>query len=359
MKVLDRYIVRQFLTTFVFAMLLLNLISIVIDITEKIDNFLQNDAPFKAVLFDYYLHFIPWITLLLAPIFVFISVIYFTSRLTSNTEVICMLNGGVSFSRLLAPYIGTAVFLALVFAYFNHYALPRSNAKRIAFEEVYSTKKDKKVLVQNYHFQIGQDTFLFTQNFDGFNRSGYKLCMEKIVKKELLYRLEAENMRWDSTQQKWRLTQYSIRIAKDRKDSLVKGGDTLMYLPVTPKEYVRQIYDIETMTTPQLNTFIRDQQRKGSENVKFYQLEKYRRTAIPFSVIILTLIGVAMTTHKVRSGMGIYLVAGMFISGAYVIIQQFSSVFATQGNLSPLIGAWVPNIIFSIVAVVLLRRAPK
>lgn len=359
MKVIDRYIVKQFLTTFFFAMLLLNLISIVIDITEKIDNFIQNAAPFRAVVFDYYLHFVPWITLLLAPIFVFISVIYFTSRLTSNTEVICILNGGVSFNRLLVPYIGTATFLALLFAYFNHFALPRSNAERIAFEEVYSSKKDKKIFVQNYHFQIGKDTFLFTQNFDPYNRSGYKLCMEKIVKKELKYRLEAENMRWDSTQQKWRLTQFAIRIAKGRKDSLVSGPDTLMYLPVTPREYVRQIYDIETMTTPQLKQFIRDQRRKGSENVKFFELEQHRRTAIPFSVIILTLIGVAMTTHKVRSGMGIYLVAGMFISGAYVIIQQFSGVFATQGNLDPLIGAWVPNIIFSVVAVVLLKRAPK
>lgn len=345
--------------TFVFAMLLLNLISIVIDITEKIDNFISNQAPLKAVVFDYYLNFVPWITLLLAPIFVFISVIYFTSRLTSNTEVICMLNGGVSFNRLLAPYIGTAVFLALVFAYFNHFALPKSNSKRIAFEEVYSTKKDKKTFVQNYHFQIGNDTFLFTQNFDGFNRSGYKLCMEKIVKKELLYRLEAENMRWDSTRNKWILTQYTIRINQGKNDRLLKGTDTVMYLPITPKEYVRQIYDIETMTTPQLNKFINDQKRKGSENVKFFELEKYRRSAIPFSVIILTLIGVAMTTHRVRSGMGIYLVAGMFISGAYVIIQQFSSVFATQGNLDPLIGAWIPNIIFIIVAAVLLKRAPK
>jgi lipopolysaccharide export system permease protein len=359
MKVIDKYIVKQFLMTFIFAMLLLNLITIVIDVTEKIDNFIANQAPFKAVMFDYYLHFVPYITLLLAPIFVFISVIYFTSRLTSNTEVICMLNGGVSFNRLLVPYTGTAIFLASVFAFFNHYALPQSNARRIAFEEVYSTKKDKKVFVQNYHFQIGSDTFLFTQNFDAFNRSGYKLCMEKIVKKELLYRLEAENMRWDSTSSKWKLTQYTIRIAQGRNDRLIKGPDTLMYLPVTPKEYVRQIYDIETMTTSQLKKFIKDQRRKGSENVKFFELEQHRRTAIPFSVIILTLIGVAMTTHKVRSGMGIYLVAGLFISGAYVIIQQFSSVFATQGNLDPLIGAWVPNIIFIVVAAVLLKRAPK
>ena len=359
MKVIDRYIVKQFLTTFFFAMLLLNLICIVIDITEKIDNFIENKAPLKAVIFDYYLNFVPWITLLLAPIFVFISVIYFTSRMTSNTEVICMLNGGVSFNRLLVPYIWTSVFLALIFAYFNHYALPKSNAKRIAFEEVYSTKKDKKVYVQNYHFQIGKDTFLFTQNFDAFNNSGYKMSMEKIDNKDLKYRLEAENMRWDSTSRKWILNLYTIRISQGRNDLLIKGQDTIMYLPVTPKEYVRQLYDIETMTTPQLIKFIRDQKRKGSENVKFFELEKYRRTAIPFSVIILTLIGVAMTTHKVRSGMGIYLVVGLFISGAYVLIQQFSSVFATQGNLNPFVGAWIPNILFIIVAIVLLRRAPK
>jgi lipopolysaccharide export system permease protein len=359
MKVLDRYIIQKFLITFFFAIFLLSAIAIVIDITEKIDDFIGNKAPLDEIIVDYYLNFIPWIGLMLAPIFVFISVVYFTSRLTSNTEIVCMLNGGVSFYRLLVPYMFTAVLLTGLFALYNHNLLPKSNKTKIKFEEKYASKKDKRTSEINYHFQIGKDTFIYTQSYDINGNTGFRFTLEEIKNKKLTYKFSAENMRWDTTVSKWQLMNWKSRKLSKDKDEVRKGIDTMMVLPVSPREYVKQTYDIETMTTKELKTFIADQIRKGNENVKLYEVENYRRTALPFSTIILTLIAVAMTTKKVRNGMGLYIVAGMLMSGAYIIIQQFSTVFATKGNLDPLIAVWIPNMIFGIIAVLLIIRAPK
>lgn len=359
MKVLDKYIIKQFLITFFFAIFLLSLIAIIIDITEKIDNFLTNKAPFSAIVFDYYLNFIPWITLLISPLFVFISVIFFTSRLTMNTEIIVMLNGGMSFYRLLMPYLFTSILLAFSISYYNHYILPKQNVTRIAFEESYASKKENQVFQINYHFQIGKDTMIYTQSYNKQNKSGYKFTMERLKDYNITYRIDADNIAWDSLKNKWKLQTYTIRQLQAKDDILIKGSDTLMRLPIVPNDYDIQVYEMEKMTTPKLKLFIHDQVIKGAENVKFYQLELHRRTAIPFSVIILTIIAVALTTHKVRNGMGIYLVLGLLISGAFIIVQQFSSVFAIKGNLDPLIGAWIPNIVFSVLAVFLIIRAPK
>jgi len=360
LKTLDRYIIQKFLVTFFFAIFLLIAIAIVIDITEKIDDFIANKAPLPAILFDYYLSFILWIGLMLAPIFVFISVVYFTSRMTSNTEVICILNGGVSFYRLLQPYLITATLLAGVFTYYNHHLLPRSNKIKIGFEEKYAAKKDQRTSDINYHFQIGKDTFIYTQSFDINANNGYKFTMEEIQNNKIQrFKFTAEILQWDTLLRTWKMRNWTFRKNIGNRDTVSRGMDTIMILPVTAKEYAKQNYDIETMTTGELNKFIVDQIHKGNENVKVYEIERYRRTAIPFSTIILTLIAVAMTTKKVRNGMGLYIVAGMLLSGAYVIIQQFSTVFATKGNLDPLIAVWIPNIIFGIIALLLINRAPK
>lgn len=359
MKTLDWYIIKKFLITFFFAIFLLSSIAIVIDITEKIDDFIGNAAPLHAIIFDYYFNFIPWIGLMLAPIFVFISVVYFTSRLTGNTEVICMLNGGVSFYRLLFPYMLTATLLAVLFAYYNNNLLPKSNKVKIKFEETYASKKEQRTTDINYHFQIGKDTFIYTQSYDINANTGFKFTLEEIKNKIQLYKFTAENIQWDTTKMKWKLMNWNFRKNIGTHDSIGKGIDTMMVLPITPKEYVKQNYDIETMTTKELKQFITDQIHKGNENTKIYEVEKYRRTAIPFSTIILTLIAVAMTTKKVRNGMGLYIVAGMLLSGAYIIIQQFSTVFATKGNLDPFIAVWIPNMIFGVIAFLLILRAPK
>lgn len=359
MKTLDLYIIKKFLITFFFAIFLLSSIAIVIDITEKIDDFISNQAPLRAIIFDYYLNFIPWIGLMLAPIFVFISVVYFTSRLTSNTEIICMLNGGISFYRLLVPYLFTAILLTLLFSYYNHWLLPKNNKVKIKFEETYASKKDQRTSGINYHFQIGKDTFIYTQSYDINSNMGFKFSMETIKDRTLNFKLSADNVQWDSIQKKWKLSNWQYRKVNGTSDIVTTGNDTLLKSPITKNEYVRQDYDMETMTTKELKQFIVDQIHKGNENVKIFEVEKYRRTAIPFSTIILTLIAVAMTTKKVRNGMGLYIVAGMLLSGAYIIIQQFSTVFATKGNLDPFIAVWIPNIIFGIIAFLLILRAPK
>lgn len=318
MKTLDWYIIKKFLVTFFFAIFLLSAIAIVIDITEKIDEFIDNKAPLYNIIVDYYLNFIPWIGLMLAPIFVFISVVYFTSRLTENTEVICMLNGGVSFYRLLFPYMLTASLLALLFAYYNHILLPQNNKVKIAFEEKYASKRDTRTYDINYHYQIGKDTFIYTQTFDATSNTGFKFTLEKIKDKVQYYKISADNIQWDSTKHKWKLSNWNYRLNDGAKDIVKKGMDTLMRLPITPKEYVRQDYDIETMTTEQLKKFIIDQKIKGNENVKIYEVEKHRRTAIPFSAIILTLIAVAMTTKKYATDL------------VYTLLQACCSVARTS-----------------------------
>jgi lipopolysaccharide export system permease protein len=253
----------------------------------------------------------------------------------------------------------TSVLLALLFGLYNHYLLPKSNKVKIAFEEKYASKKDQRTSDINYHFQIGKNTFIYTQTYSLDANSGFKFTLEEIKNKVLGYKFTADNMQWDSSKGKWLLRSWSFRKSTGDYDLVRRGNDTLMVLPITPKDYVRQSYDIETMTTTELNQFILDQKRKGNEHVKLYLVEKYRRTAIPFSTIILTLIAVAMTTKRVRNGMGLYIVAGMLLSGAYIIIQQFSTVFATKGSLNPFIAVWIPNLIFGVIALVLIKRAPK
>ena len=359
MKILDRYIIQKFIVTFFFAIFLLIAIAIVIDITEKIDDFISNQAPLYEVIVHYYFNFIPWIGLMLAPLFVFVSVVYFTSRLTTNTEIICMLNGGVSFYRLLVPYIFTSILFALLFAYYNHYILPKNNKTRIHFEEQYASKKDKKKTSINYHFQIGRDTFIYTQSFDMYSNTGYRFSIEKIKDFKQLYKLSADNILWDSTKHQWKLLNWKYRQNVGNIDNVQKGKDTFMTLPIGVKEYETQTYDIEAMTTKELKKYIVDQIHKGNENVSTYKIEAYRRSAVPFSTIILTLIAVAMTTKKVRNGMGIYVVIALLLSSSYIVIQQFSTVFATKGNLDPLLAVWIPNIIYGFIAIFLLLRAPK
>lgn len=359
MSIIDRYIIKKYFGTFGFILLLLIAIAIVIDITEKIDDFLLSGLSTWEIISQYYIHFVPWISMMLAPIFVFVSVIFFTSKLTENSETIAMLAGRVSFFRLLLPYLFSSTLLAIFFYMTNHYWLPNSNKKLFNFTDSY-TSSDVETSKDNVHFQYKKDTLVYAQSWNDERKSGYKFTLEVFDGRKMTYKFASERIKWDSTQQNW-LTEDCIErfILNDFKDQ-VETQDSMRYnWGFRPTDFLVQLNLKESMTTPELELFIREQREKGAENLQFYETEKHRRTAVPASTIILTMIAYAMTTQKRRNGMGIYIVAGLALSGVYVITQQFSTVFSTKGNLDPMWGAWIPNIVFAFIALALIWRAPK
>jgi lipopolysaccharide export system permease protein len=339
--------------------MLLSGIAIVIDITEKIDNFLEHHLGLKQIIFDYYIYFIPWIVMMLAPIFVFISVVYFTSRLTSNSEIIAMLSGRISFYRLMVPFLFSASLLTGIFLVANHYLLPKSNEKLFNFTDKYTSSRPE-LYDNNVHFQHRKDTLVYCQSWNNVERTGYRFTMEVFNGRKLIYKLSADRIMRDSSDSAWKLDNYTERISSDDDaDEIRKGYGDTFHWGFEPIDFLVKINVKECMTTPELNRFIAEQYDKGAENLEFYEVERFKRTAVPVSTIILTIIAFAMTTKKRRNGMGIYIVAGLALSGIYTMLQQFSTVFATKGNLEPIIGAWIPNIVFILIAIILIKSAPK
>ncbi|MCO5247529.1 MAG: LptF/LptG family permease [Chitinophagales bacterium] len=359
MHLIDRYIIKKYLGTFGFILLLLTGIAIVIDITEKIDDFLDSGLSAWQIISQYYIHFIPWIVMMLAPIFVFISVIFFTSKLTGDSEIIAMLASRISFYRLMLPYFLTAVFLTGLFYMTNHYWLPDSNKKFYEFSDQYISSSSEKAN-DNIHFQYKKDTLVYAKSWDDKEWIAYNFSLEVFDGRQMKYKITANRALWDSVQNDWKVENYVERTfyndgtfkVEDEKDKHFDWG-------FAPSDFAVQINVKESMTTPELEKFMMELKEKGADNIQFYESEKYKRTAVPFSTIILTIIAFAMTTKKRRNGMGIYIVAGLALSGIYVMTQQFSTVFSTFGNLSPAWGAWIPNIFFSIIALILVWRAPK
>lgn len=358
MKKLDLYIVKKFLTTFMFTILLIVTIAIVIDITEKIDDFLDNKLSLTFVVTKYYVHFIPWIGMMLSSLFVFISVVFFTSRMSGNSEIVAALAGGVSFYRLLVPYLLTALFLMGVFMYFNHRIVPKSNLERIEFEDKYVKAVDKK-RDKNFHLQIAQDTFLYLQNYNEPNQSGYKFSLEGIKNKHAYYKLTADKIEWKGDSLGWQLENIIERKDMGWKEVITETQTEIRQLGFEPDVLEEKVMFKETMTSTELKQYIKDEKQRGGVNLDFFYVELYKRTTVPVSTIILTIIGVALTSRKMRGGLGIHIVLGMLLAVTYIAILQFSITFATKGNLDPLLASWIPNIIFGVIGIFLLIKAPK
>lgn len=357
-KILDWYIIRKFLGTFFFALGLIIAIAIVFDISEKIDDFLEKEAPMRAIVFDYYLNFIPFFGNLFSPLFVFISVIYFTSRMASQTEIVAILSSGVSFKRMLVPYMVGAAILASISLYLNNYVIPHSNTTRIAFETKYIKNpfiyKNKHV-----HRQIAPGEFIYFESFNNIDKVGYQFSFEKFKDGKLTYKLLSDRVIWDSVKTKWTVESYFIRHIDGMNERVESGFQKDTTFAFTPDEFSRRSNYIETMDTGVLNDFIKQEQSRGSEEVPFYLVEKYRRTSFPFATFILTIIGVSLSSRKVRGGIGVQIGAGILLSFTYIMFMQVSQTFATNGNMPALLAVWLPNIFFSIIAAYLLRSAMK
>jgi lipopolysaccharide export system permease protein len=357
-RILDSYITRKFLTTFFFAIGLIILIAIVFDISEKIDDFLEKEAPLRAIVFDYYLNFIPYFTNLFSPLFIFISVIFFTSKLASQTEIVAILASGVSFRRLLVPYIVVALGLGTLSFYLNGWVIPRANKTRLAFENTY-IKNPYELKARNIHRQIRPGEFIYLESYNNIDRIGYRFTYEKVTDGRLVYKLNADRILWDSLANQWTMERYMTRTIDGMNEKLTSGDKLDTLLNFHPSEFGQRMNFVETMDMKELNEYIEAKKLRGAEGLQFDMVEKYRRTSYPFATVILTLIGVALSSRKVRGGIGLQIGLGILLSFTYIMFMQISTTFATNGNFPPLLAVWIPNIVFTAIAIWLIRIAPK
>jgi lipopolysaccharide export system permease protein len=357
-KILDKYIIRKFLGTFFFSLALIISIAVVFDVSEKMDDFLERHAPLSAIIFQYYFNFIPYFANLFAPLFVFISVIFFTARMASNTEIVAILNSGVSFKRFVRPYMVAATVLALLLFYFNGWVIPHSNRVKLQFENAY-IKDPIKFEDRNIHRQIAPGVFIYIASYNNTDNVGYRFSMEKIQNDNRTYFLNSDRIVWDSISQKWHIENYYIRKLSGTNEALERGYSIDTVLNFHPSDFKRRTNIIEAMDTPALNRFIKEEEMEGSANVNTYLVEKYRRIAVPIATFVLTLIGVSLSSRKARGGIGAQLGAGIGISFAYILFMQISNTFGINGLMPAIIAVWIPNVVFAGVAVLLFRYTPK
>jgi lipopolysaccharide export system permease protein len=358
-KLIDVYIIKKFLGTFFFCLVLILTIAVVFDFAEKIDNFMEREAPVKAILFDYYLNFIPYFATLFAPLFVFIAVIFFTSKMAVNTEIIAILNSGMSFRRMMLPYFLSALVIAIFTFVLTNFVIPKSNQVRMNFEDRYYRSSSRKVTVENIHRQEIKNIYVYMGSFSPLSQRGQNFTIEKFDSGRLVSKLSATSVIYDTTSMKWTAINYYIRDIKGYEEVITKGKQIDTTLKIRPGDFSRDPGFVGTMTYEELNDYISLLQLQGSEELKLFLIEKHRRIANPFAVFILTLIGVSLSSRKVRGGIGMNIGIGLILSFSYILFLQFASQFSLKGSLGPMLAMWIPNIIYSMIALVLYKLAPK
>jgi lipopolysaccharide export system permease protein len=354
---LDRYILGKFLGTFFLSILLIILIVIVFDVSEKIEDFLTHDVSLKEIVFDYYVNFIPYFINLFSPLFTFIAVIFFTSRLASRTEIVAILSAGVSFNRLLRPYMIGATIIVAASLFLSNYLLPIANKTRLEFEGKYV---GSRFLVdgRDIHRQIAPGVFVYMQHYDTRSNIGSLFTLEQLKGRNLAFKLSAREIRWDSITSRWSIRDYTARFIKDKKERLIKGTRIDTTLNLSPKDFENVQATMGSMTAKELDRFTENQKMKGAD-VKDLELEKHTRIAFPFATFILTLIGVAVSSRKERGGIGRHLGIGIGLSFLFIVIQRWFASYAQTGVMPAWLAAWIPNFVFLGVCFVMLRRAPK
>lgn len=357
LKILDLYILKKFLGTYFMATLLLLLVISMFDITEKLDAFLT--APLSETIFDYFCSFLPYFANQLSPLFVFISVIFFTSKMAGNSEIIAIMASGVSFKRLLWPYmIGATVVAGFTFALSN-YIIPPTNIKRIAYQNKYV--KNKQVNNEsNIQLQAQPGVVAYIGRFEMPSKTGYRFSLDKFEGKTLVSRLTAETARYDTTSNyKWIVYNYMIRDFDGMKESVRRGSKLDTIIPIEPKDFMISVNDQETLTTPQLTTYIERQKMRGVANIKGFEIEKEKRIAATFAAFILTLIGMSLSSKKVKGGMGLNIGIGLLLSFSYILFSTVTSSLAVSGITTPFIAMEIPNLVYLIIGIFLFIRASR
>lgn len=356
---LDWYIFRRFILTFFFAMLLIIGIVIIFDISEKIDDFVANEAPLKDIVFYYYLNFVPYFINMFSPLFVFITVIFFTSRLAADSEIIAILSGGVSYHRMMVPYLAAAALIALLSLGLNLYIIPQANQTRLGFENKY-VKQRNTFNNDNVHYQIAPGEFVFVKSFSSWNKTAYNFTLESFDGNRLKSKLSAEAASWDTTEACWHLRKYVLREYSNSLNETVRVGEQLdTAIALTVDDFYRNEKTVETLSYRNLKKLISTQKMRGDANVMFAEIELQRRWALPFSALILTIMGVSLSSKKKRGGIGWNIAVGIALAFSYILFLRFSEMFVYTGTLPPYVALWLPNVLFTIIAAVLYRIAPK
>lgn len=361
MLTLDRYIIRKYLSTFFFTALLFTIIAITINFSEHIEKFVDKPVTRKEILFDYYLNFIPYINGLLWPIFSLIAVIFFTSRMARNTEVVAMLNAGMSYGRFLRPYLVSAFFLSGIYLVGNHFFFPKGNKTMMTFENKYVFPNNYKVKSSNIHLFIGPESKVHISNYLTNDSSGTGFRLEQYDDLKLTFLLHAKTFEYLRAEKKWRLRDYSIRRWNDGKESFFSGkGMTLdTAIALYPSDFVYYTNDKEMMTSAELLRFIQYEQERGIGFSRVMKSEYHRRWAEPFTIVILTIIGASIASRKQRGGMGFNLALGVLIGAVFVFLSKFALTFSTNLYMNPMLAMWLPNLVFGGIATWLVSRAQK
>lgn len=357
LSILDRYILKNFLGTYLMATVLFLAVIAMFDVTEKLDAFLT--APLKETLFDYFASFLPYFANQLSPLFVFISVIFFTTKLAGNSEIIAMLSSGVSYKRLLRPYMfGAAVIAALTFALSN-YIIPPTNQARIDYTNKYVRNK-AVTSGSNIQLMAAPGEVVYIARFEDFNKTAYRFSMDRFSNRTIVSRLTARTARYDSTRMyHWRLSDYMIRDFDGMKEHVRRGVTLDTVIPIDPKDFLIAANDQETLTTPQLNEYIEKQRMRGVANIKAFEIERERRYASTAAAFILTLIGMSLSSKKVKGGMGLNIGIGLLLSFSYILFSTITASFAINGLTSPFVAMEIPNVLYLLIGIILFRRVSK
>lgn len=359
LKRIDWYIIRKFLSTFFFTVLIFVMISVVIDFSEKVEKFIEEPITLREILLGYYPNFIIFIVGLLWPLFTLIAVIFFTSRMAYNSEIISVFNAGVSFKRLSRPYLVAAGFIAILHLIGNHIFIPKGNKIRLDLEHKYISRNTDKGKTNDVHLFVSSDTKVYINRYQKRDSTARNIRIEKFADQRLVYMLKASTAEWMGPPNKWRLKNYEIHTFDSLKEELILGRgqqiDTTLNL--NPDDFVDYTDQQTMMTSAALHRFIQAQKLRGVGNTRKYEIELYRRTAEPITIIILTLIGLAIAARKIRGGMGLHLAIGIGIGAMFIFLSRFAIVFAAGEVVPPLVGIWIPNIVFGVVAWYFLRNA--
>lgn len=358
---LDWYIIRKFIGTYIFSIVLIISIALVFDFNENLSKFTKYHAPCRAIVFDYYANFIPYYSNLFSPLFVFIAVIFFTSKLAGNSEIIAMLSSGVSFRRLMRPYMISCVLIASVTFYLNSFVIPHGTVIRQNFESLYRNSK-KNTSAENVQLQVGKGTVAYIQHYDDRYKRGYGFSLDKFEGKKLVSHMTAMEIQYDTiadAKYHWKATNWKTRTLVGLRERIVTGDVKDTVILMEPTDLVYSKGQQETFTSPELLDYISKQTSRGSGNVVQYEVEFHKRIAMSFSSFILTIIGLSLSARKRKGGMGLYLGIGLGLSFGYIMLQTVSSTFAINAGTPPVLAAWIPNIIFAFIAYFCYRHAPR
>ena len=357
LRKIDWYISKKFITTFFLSLLLIIVIVIIFDLSEKIDYFVKNDAPLKAIIFDYYCNYIPYLVNMFASLFVFITVIFFTSRMAANSEIIAILSCGVSFHRMIVPFLASAALIALLSLGLTFFVIPHANATRVEFEAKY-IKRHNTYNLRDLHYQISPGQFVYIESFSRWNNTAYKFTIEDMDGHRLTRKVSAETAVWDSTMAGWHLNKVFIRdYTSGLKDnvSFKEQQDTVIALQI--KDLFNNEKTVETLNIRELNDLIATQKMRGDANVMYAAIERQRRVTMPFSVLILTIIGVSLSARKRRGGIGWNIAIGIALAFSYIFFLRMSEMFVYTDTLPPGVAMWLPNLLYAVIAYFLYKQA--